>query len=432
MVFNSASLPDPAAVIFNSPPFPPELTDIIIDLVAVQKAKRVRANLAACSLVCHVWLNRSRRHFFDNCRLLLARHNMDGFATLIRSPLCTIRPYVHQLSLRNSGYDRFDNISDALAQLTRVVSLRLIGSDWEAHGAPPRLGFMQSLPNVVDLEVDCAEVGDLDHALQIFCAFPALSSLSIKSLAVKEERLWSVPYAPASYLLPSYVTPPPHLSSLRIEAPAVIHILHWMNWGGSSRITTFYLRLTACGHEDAMPLRQFLQSQSVSLEDCTLIYTFPRLNQEELKQTFDFRAFTRLKHLHLGPLFGLLDRDGPYHLTIPWIIHTLTSPVLARLTLELDGERFDMLPDLPSVWTPVDTFLSDKVKIAPGTSCPSFSLRFVAPVPPSPRGVKSPITTIPTLPRYARAVGVLTTTFPRLQGLGALDFQLDALKTHLI
>ncbi|KAJ7652779.1 hypothetical protein DFH06DRAFT_533720 [Mycena polygramma] len=425
----------PALMVPYSLPW--ELIDMIIDVVAVQKVKRIRANLAACSLVCRAWLYRSRRHFFYRCRLLLHSQNIHGFAALIRSPLCTIRSYVHQLSLRNDGHTprQFDGISDVLAQLTKVTSLRLIGPVWAAHGAPPRRGFMKSLPNVVDLEVDCADGGDVDHALQIFCAFPALATLSVKAFATKAERLWRldppVPYTHADYLLPELVTPPTHLSTLSIEAPAVFHILHWLDWVGHVRLTTLNLRLATCTEADVTCLRRFLQSQSATLEDCTIIHHFSRLDEAQVNHILDFSAFKRLQRVHIGPLFGVLAALGAIHTTLPSVIRTLHSGVFTCLTLEFHATRFDTHLALPEAWASIDTFLANNVVSAVAAKRPPFSLRIFTSPLPTPTN-KDTQTMVSTLEKYERAVEVLTTGFPRLHALGALDLRLDALKMMMM
>ncbi|KAJ6562091.1 hypothetical protein B0H19DRAFT_1259699 [Mycena capillaripes] len=126
------------------------------------------------------------------------------------------------------------------------------------------------------------------------------------------------------------------------------------------------------------------------------------LKNGAVRQTFGFREFTQLRHLHLGPFFDLLDRHSEFHGNLSWITHTVTFPALVRLTLELEGERFDMLTELPAPWTPVDSCLSAKVS-APGTSSPYFSLRVC--VPPS--SLHAYLTQI-----RERAVDVLTINSP--------------------
>ncbi|KAJ7759571.1 hypothetical protein B0H16DRAFT_1816201 [Mycena metata] len=188
---------------------PSELTDSLIDLISIQNGPRkaVRSDLAACALVCRAWSARSRFHLF---RLFLAfrltKYNLTTFTTLIRSEHCTIVPYVQELTLyKNGGYVyQFDEISDVLEKVTAVKRLRMTGDTWEVHGAAPRRGFMKSLPHVTHLEVDCANLGDFDHALQIFCAFPAPLHLSVQNFNVGEAGSWRakppIPYAPAPYL----------------------------------------------------------------------------------------------------------------------------------------------------------------------------------------------------------------------------------------
>ncbi|KAJ7481386.1 hypothetical protein B0H11DRAFT_2023665 [Mycena galericulata] len=439
---DSTESPEPGPLIFNPPPLPLELTDLIIDYLAATKMKRLRANLAACALVCRAWTPRSRSHFFRNCRLLLAKHNTIEFGILIRSPICTIRPFVHQLTMRNHGEFFFDDISDALKLLAKVESLRLAGSSWEAHGAAPRLGFMQSLPNVVDLEVDCPDLGDFDHALGIFCAFPALERLTVNDLKSPKRRLWRA-HPPMPYFTPSRVTPPLHLTSLNIDCPANIHIFHWLNMRGDTHLTSLHLRLPSFEVEDLGPLHQFLHSQSASLERFSLFASFPLLEQADIERTFDFREFSRLKIVRIGPLFGAI-LASPMQEALPAIIRTLTSPFLNRLTLELDAARLYVLA-IPQVdWAPADNFLADKLEAlcaskphsqlattphpdveATNTPVP-FSVLLLVPAR-SPPVYKHTI--IPTPEAHAQGVAALAAAFPRLLARGALDIRADALKT---
>ncbi|KAJ7693399.1 hypothetical protein B0H17DRAFT_1199911 [Mycena rosella] len=142
------------AAVSQTPTLPLEITDQIIDFVAGLKVKKLRANLAACSLVCHAWMRRSRHHFFQDCRLLIHLNNTILFGELLRSSFCTILPHVHALAMRNNGESMFHEIRDALKLLTNLKSLRLGGSNWDAHGAPPPREFMTSLSrSVVELEM---------------------------------------------------------------------------------------------------------------------------------------------------------------------------------------------------------------------------------------------------------------------------------------
>lgn len=157
---------------------------------------------------------RSRFHFFEDCRMLLLSKNAPAFAELLRSPFCTILPHVRQLTIVNhcKGWSRdalaFDNIKEALRLLVGLESLRLGGSSWVMHGAAPRRGFMSALGSVVELEIDCGDLGDFDHALLIICAFPSLQRLYIHQFSLsgivqtRPQSLYSpcAPYTPPAWI----------------------------------------------------------------------------------------------------------------------------------------------------------------------------------------------------------------------------------------
>ncbi|KAJ7472698.1 hypothetical protein FB451DRAFT_1250406 [Mycena latifolia] len=176
----------PATVI---PSLPLEITDHIIDLVASQRVKKLRGNLATCSLVCRAWTARSRLHFFSDCRLLLHYRNTAAFGKLLRSPYCTILPHVRLLTMENDGACIFDSIKEELKLLVRIESLKLSGSSWAVHGTAPRRGFMASLATVVELDIACGNLGDFDHTLLVICAFPALRRLSLSHIPMPV-RFW--------------------------------------------------------------------------------------------------------------------------------------------------------------------------------------------------------------------------------------------------
>ncbi|KAF8869067.1 hypothetical protein BD779DRAFT_797413 [Infundibulicybe gibba] len=71
--------------------FPVELTDLIIDHLNDDKE-----SLQACSLVCSSWLPRTRHHLFSCFKF---RNVPLSPFDLFRSPYCTIRPFVHALTI---------------------------------------------------------------------------------------------------------------------------------------------------------------------------------------------------------------------------------------------------------------------------------------------------------------------------------------------
>ncbi|KAJ7157633.1 hypothetical protein C8R43DRAFT_1125308 [Mycena crocata] len=325
------------------PALPLEITDHIIDMVALQRAKRVRRILAACSLVCRAWTHRSRFHFFRDCRLLIHEYNADAFGQSLRSPYCTILPHVRQLTMRSPT--NFDRIKEELKLLTHVESLKLSGPSWAAHGAAPRRGFMSSLTNVVELEIDCAHLGDFDHALLIICAFPRLDRLSLRRFSLlsrseEESRYHSVlfppylPYSPPAWIRPneSFLRPPP-LSTLSVSAPAIIPVLHWLNWTRTHSVTRLELHFCpALTLEDTPPLIQYLEGLRDSLKHLKL--SGGCSDGANSPQVFHLGNFKNLRTVHFE---HLLPTDmGSFERHVVSIVRTITS-----LYLEGVGFTFD-------------------------------------------------------------------------------------------
>ncbi|KAJ7197516.1 hypothetical protein B0H12DRAFT_1245038 [Mycena haematopus] len=330
---------------------PLELMDRIIDCVAIQKVKKVRGNLASCSLVCRRWTHRSRVHFFKDCRLLLHYHNAPAFAELLRSPCCTILPHVRQLTILNYGNvwhraHAFDDIKEELRLLIRLESLKLSGTSWAMHGTAPTRGFI---------------LGDFDHAMLIICAFPSLRRLHIRQFSISTTQpKWLVPpyppYTPPTWIHPneSLLCPPP-FSSLRIDSPAMIPIFHWLNWADSHHLTRLELFLSAevaMTSENTRPLKRYL-GLSDSLEHLKLFSPAvpPLLNTADLKDIFNLRHFKNLRTLHIELQHG----PGPFDKAVVPIVQTITSPVLERVTfLFHDRALFTVVP-----WPSLDSFFSD-------------------------------------------------------------------------
>ncbi|KAF7357749.1 hypothetical protein MVEN_00820800 [Mycena venus] len=346
------------SAIFRKNTLPLELSDQIIDFVAGLKVKKLRAHLATCSLVCRAWTSRSRYHFFQNCRLLVHLNNTLLFGQLLRSPLCTILLHLETLTLRNNGESSFHRIQDDLKLLTNLKSLRLCGWNWNAHGSPPPREFLSTFTNVVDLEIDCKELGDFDHMVQTFCAIPSTTRLAIRT--VRKPKMFCGyrctpprPFVPRDPLLAT----PPQLLSLLLDTPAIIPIVHWLNGAGSHCITTLEISLPLLGAEDLPPLQQFIRGLNASLEHFTLdaYHKDSELSQGDFERTFEFSTFQRLRTCRFNKLFPALSmysQTRPLDSAIPSIVRSIASP-LQTLTFEIEG-----LPCRP--WDTLDSFLSQQ------------------------------------------------------------------------
>ncbi|KAJ6594308.1 hypothetical protein B0H19DRAFT_1094971 [Mycena capillaripes] len=315
----------PDTSVLDSPSLPLEITEQIIDFVAGLKLKKLRATLAACSLVCRAWNHRSRHHFFQSCRLLVHLNNTLLFGELLRSPSCTILPHLETLTLRNNGESYFHEIQDALKLLANLKSLRLCGMNWDAHGSPPPREFLSSLTNVTDLEIDCKALGDFDYMVETFCAIPSVTRLAIRRVR-KPKMFHSWRCTPPAAFVPRapLLAIPPQLSSLLLDTPAIVPIVHWLNGTGLQCLTTLEISLPPI--EDAehlLPLQLFVQSLNVSLEHFTLSASSDKdceLSQGDFQRTFEFSAFKNLRTCHFKNLFPECDYTlGPLNGAIPSI-----------------------------------------------------------------------------------------------------------------
>ncbi|KAJ6620025.1 hypothetical protein B0H10DRAFT_2188730 [Mycena sp. CBHHK59/15] len=348
---------------------PSEIHDHIIDFVAVQKVKKVRGNLAACSLVCRAWTPRSRSHFFKDLRLLINYDNVDAFGELLRSPCCTILSHVRYLTMLSDDYGsrRYDELKEPLALLTGLESLRLIGRSWEVHGAAPSRGFMSSLAGVVDLEIDCRNMGEFDHALLIICAFPALRRLSIRQFAIdspfEQRRHYSLfppytPYAPPAWVKPGSLLHPPHLSSLSIDAPALVPILHWLNWTGTCRVS--YLELVLPSRfrsENIGPLVEYMQSLRNSLEHLKLGSSTQSLDSDGSEKVFNLNNFQNLRNVYFTNVLPK-HRLGSLERSLTFAVRSICSRSLESVTFDIDRRGFPHNFKLVD-WTGLDNFFSE-------------------------------------------------------------------------
>ncbi|KAJ7153631.1 hypothetical protein C8R46DRAFT_470972 [Mycena filopes] len=344
------------------PDIPQEITDYIIDCAASQRVKNTRANLAAYSLVCRAWTHRSRTHFFRECRLLLHYYNARAFGRLLRSPICTILPHVRHLTMANNGdcHGTFDDIKAELKLLTGVESLKLSGSSWAAHGAAPRRGFMSSLASVAELEIDCPDVGDFDHAALIICAFPALRRLSVRGCRFgryqdERHRILRPPFP--AYMPPSWLQQddaalvrPPHLASLSIDAPGMPFILDWLNWASSHHVTRLELSLDA-PPSPVQPVTDYLAGLCDSLEYLKL--SSLRLDGGHLPDKFDMAKFQQLRELHLHKLQPY-DSEALEESLLPIIQSLASNTVLEMVWLDFDSPP----PDERGWCSTLDRFFS--------------------------------------------------------------------------
>ncbi|KAJ6561765.1 hypothetical protein B0H19DRAFT_1259413 [Mycena capillaripes] len=186
----------------------------------------------------------------------------------------------------------FDAIKEELGLLIILESGKFFGTCWAVHGAAPRLGFISSLVNVVELEIDCFDVGEFDHALLIICAFPSLRRLCLPTFSITIKLTFQILFSPCRpFTLTTSVLPPP-LSCLvlgHIPVPTFISLLHWLSSEESQHVTR--LELTLLGGALLYD----------PLEDLKLVLPahLRRLEPSVFLEFLDLQNFQSLRILHI-------------------------------------------------------------------------------------------------------------------------------------
>ncbi|KAL0954206.1 hypothetical protein HGRIS_005334 [Hohenbuehelia grisea] len=102
---------------------PQEIIDIIVDY-----CHSGRETLLTCSLISRKWVTSSRYHLFLTVTIRLKPLNFNQFAFTIRSPLCTIRPFIQKMELCgfDDSRDALRRCSDKLGPMPGLWSLSII------------------------------------------------------------------------------------------------------------------------------------------------------------------------------------------------------------------------------------------------------------------------------------------------------------------
>jgi hypothetical protein len=135
------------------PRLPPELVDIIIDLLHTDQK-----TLATCALVCKSWVPASRHHLF--LEITLSPVYIEAYC-ILSSPVCTIAAAVQYLVVET--IDVFDDLHEITSRLSNTTHLTLCGSyRWDAHSSSllTPSPFMKNLGrlDLSNIHFDTAEV----------------------------------------------------------------------------------------------------------------------------------------------------------------------------------------------------------------------------------------------------------------------------------
>ncbi|KAJ7446233.1 hypothetical protein B0H11DRAFT_884665 [Mycena galericulata] len=152
---------------------PAEIAELIID-----QCQHV-PTLSSCSLVCKAWHTRAKFRLFSAPIKVVGVPDIEAFAATLRHPLCTLHPYIHSLSIRqtSSNPSLLNHVIPILTRLLNLASLEIIAENAllsDESRALFRSGF-QSVRHLL-LRMTFATCAD---AVDLVCSFPLLESLRL-------------------------------------------------------------------------------------------------------------------------------------------------------------------------------------------------------------------------------------------------------------
>ncbi|KAJ7759570.1 hypothetical protein B0H16DRAFT_1720362 [Mycena metata] len=198
-----------------------------------------------------------------------------------------------------------------------------------------------------------------------------------------------------------------------IQSVAMTRLCHWLNWVATCRLTRLELRIRT--NENGLPLPQFTS---------VLTFTGPTEVTVDIAQTLDLRTFTRLRRLHIGPLFLSSELNKWQNSGLPSILRSITSHISTQLTLEIDDEvRYPAryFQSHPSTWSLLDRLLVEKVHpVHPSQPSPSLAVCFSFAKPPLAK--ESHVRVVRTPRRFELAATEIREAFAQLHALGGSTF----------
>ncbi|PBK93422.1 hypothetical protein ARMGADRAFT_1164966 [Armillaria gallica] len=292
--------------------FPQEIIDAVIDEVQNSSPSAyLYNNLSRCSLVCHSFLPRSRKHIFSSIALTSnGRHSWTTFHDCIFKPSPEIMPMI--LSVALSSGDRHsveeDHIIYTLLAAMRNLRHVKLSSGFPGNGA--LTGALRShADNAMIISLRLANVTLPDSAtfFDLLATFPNLRVLAIKNLGFKART-------------PEMALGRRGESSRRLER-FYFHATNYMGMAAFRQlveeediVSSFCLRqcaLSLWDREDIVRAKTILNGSLETLDSLHLIYN-TQINFCDILDILDFNLFN-LPHLSittfLPPNFRYTDMD---------------------------------------------------------------------------------------------------------------------------
>lgn len=175
------------------PPFPPEVTDRIIDFLWAD-----RTSLCNCALTCRAWVPASRYHLFHTLRIW----SREAFDTLTHKSCIPATAemfrFVQHLSIRERSGPAFAHLVPPLlvSKLPNVTSMDI--HDFSISTTSPDPSFFAVLGRfrkVTALQLRNVNLGLVWDMSMLLCSFPSLSQLWLYGCAVQRGHFWGAQQA---------------------------------------------------------------------------------------------------------------------------------------------------------------------------------------------------------------------------------------------
>ncbi|KAJ7773521.1 hypothetical protein B0H14DRAFT_2474974 [Mycena olivaceomarginata] len=295
---------------------PQELVDEIIDHLSGDSD-----SLTACSLVCRVWVSRTRSCLFETCTL--ASYNLFRFCDLLQSPGCTFLQHVRRIDASRSYLDPADSLlclnglAAGLCRLAHACALEMALSLKEP--AVFSAGSLAVLPHIT--------------VLTLRRGSPPCSSallIDIISLCSSLQELHTILGTDTMSPSSTSAMPPPGLRSLKFHATSSPAILTWLNAAGHlPNVDSITLPILQPG--EAPTVRAALQQVGCALRH--LQVTFHGKSDIDAWTVYDLSLHPNLRTLVINYLSHVSFEEWSHIRLMALITSLVAGPALESLTI---------------------------------------------------------------------------------------------------
>ncbi|KAK0469844.1 uncharacterized protein EV420DRAFT_70351 [Desarmillaria tabescens] len=292
------------------PSLPGEIVDAIID-----ECHADSHTLVSCSLVSKQWFASSRYHLFSTIEL--SSKNSKIFSKLLGSPLCTITPFLNEISFHVQ--DDVQWILDLLSEgsyfgTVKTLNVFFYGVDLKNS---LRDAILSHFSSITYLRVFAATMAwrSLVPDVRFICSFPRLENVLLYG------------HHQSDFHIDSSVRLPPNIRALKLDlpSPALDGIMQWLLAHEKlPTVSSLHIFRVQAGH--CATLEKYTQACQDTLEDL-MILLHKRSAEEEVN--FDLRPNTNLNSIFLSAI-------GPDAIKAAGaVLSSLSSPYLRDVILRV-------------------------------------------------------------------------------------------------